>query len=249
MSAFRLVAGPGGGYGNTVESFQVAVEAGANTVEIDVIWRHDPRLPREQWGPLVVAHDREDAKQRSPLDLTVALDAFLRPPLLEMEVNLDIKLPGREEELIEALRERGLVDRAMISTLELQSLRRVRELEPRLRRGWSYPKVSRDWSAIAWAKLPVLAALRIMRFRLPGLAAQRLPELGVDSMWVYHRLVTPPLCRICRLAKVELVAWKPDELTRMRELLEAGVTGICSSNPHLFARLPESGSRSPASGG
>lgn len=237
MSALRLVAGPRGTYGNSMESFLVAAEAGADTIEIDVIWLPEAHLPLEQRAPLVVAHDWEDARRRSPLLLTEALDAFLAPPLLEMEVNLDIKLPGREEELVEALRERDLIDRAMISTLELYSLRRVRELEPRLRRGWSYPKASRDWSAIRWARLPMLAALRIMRFRLPGLAAQRLPELGVDAMWVYHPLVTPRLSRICRLAGVELIAWKIDQEARMREVLDAGATGICSNEPHLFQRI------------
>ncbi len=220
-----------------MESFLAAAKAGADTIEIDVIWLPDADLSRERRAPLVVAHDWEDARRRPPLRLTEALDAFLVPPLQEMEVNLDIKLPGREEELVEALLERDLVGRAMISTLELYSLRRVRELEPRLRRGWSYPKASRDWSAIAWAKLPVLAALWVMRYRLPGLAAQRLPELDVDAMWVYHRLVTPRLSRICQLAGVELIAWKPDELGRMHELLEAGVTGICSNDPRLFADL------------
>ena len=33
---------------------------------------------------------------------------------------------------------------------------------------------------------------------------------------------------------VELIAWTVDDVTRMRELLEMGVDGICSNDPRLF---------------
>jgi glycerophosphoryl diester phosphodiesterase len=223
--------------GNTVESFRAAVEAGVDTIELDVIWLPDAHLPLEQRAPLVVAHDWEDAARRTPLRLTEALDTFLEPPLDRVEIDLDIKLPGREEELVAALRERDLFDRAMVSTMELYSLGKVRELAPELRRGWTYPKVSRDWSSKRWARLPVLTAMVAMRHRLPGLAAQKLPQLGVEAMWVYHPLVTPRLARICELAKVELIAWTVDDHARMEKLLGAGVHGICSNDPRLFQRL------------
>ena len=202
-----------------------------------MLWLQDAHLPLEQRHPLVVAHDWEDAARRTPLKLTEALDAFLEPPLDRVEIDLDVKLPGREEELVDALRERDLIGRSMISTMELHTLGRILELEPELRRGWTYPKVSKDWNSKRWARGPVLAALVAMRHRLPGLAAQKLPQFGVEAMWVYHPLVTPRLARICSLAKVELIAWTVDDLSRMERLVEAGVDGICSNDPRLFAEL------------
>ncbi|HKF81447.1 MAG TPA: glycerophosphodiester phosphodiesterase [Solirubrobacterales bacterium] len=204
---------------------------------MDVLWLPDSHLPLEQRAPLVVAHDWEDAERRTPVVLTEALDAFLEPPLDKVEIDLDVKLPGREEEMIEALRERGLIERAMISTMEMHTLRRVLELEPGLRRGWTYPKVTRDWSRRRWARGPMLAAMIGMRHRLPGLAAQRLPQFGVEAMWVYHPLVTPRLARICDLARVELIAWTVDDLPRMQKLVAAGVHGLVSNDPRLFAEL------------
>jgi len=202
-----------------------------------VLWLQDAQLPLEQRHPLVIAHDWEDAARRTPLKLTEALDAFLEPPLDQVEIDLDVKLPGREEELVEALRERDLIGRAMISTMEMHTLRRVLELEPQLRRGWTYPKVTKDWTSKRWAKLPMRAALIGMRTRLPGLAAEKLPQFNVAAMWVYHPLVTARLARICDLAGVELIAWTVDDLPRMQQLAEAGVHGICSNDPRLFARL------------
>jgi glycerophosphoryl diester phosphodiesterase len=223
--------------GNTIESFRAAVEAGVDMIEFDVLWLPDAHLPMEQRAPLVVAHDWGDAERRTPLQLTEALDAFLEPPLDEVEIDLDVKLPGREEELVNALQERGLIERAMISTMEMRTLKRILELQPALRRGWTYPKVTKDWNSKRWAKGPVLAALVAMRHRLPGLAAQRLPQFGVEAMWVYHPLVTPRLARICDLAKVELIAWTVDDLPRMEKLAAMGVHGICSNDPRLFQQL------------
>jgi glycerophosphoryl diester phosphodiesterase len=204
---------------------------------MDVLWLPDAHLPLEQRHPLVIAHDWEDAERRTPLKLTEALDAFLEPPLDRVEIDLDIKLPGREEEIVEALGERGLVERSMISTMELHTLGRILELQPALRRGWTYPKVTKDWNSKRWAKGPVLAAMVAMRHRLPGLAAQKLPQFGVEAMWVYHPLVTPRLARICDLAGVELIAWTVDDLPRMQKLVAMGVDGICSNDPRIFAQL------------
>jgi len=204
---------------------------------MDVLWLPDAHLPMEQRHPLVIAHDWEDAERRTPLKLTEALDAFLEPPLDRVEIDLDIKLPGREEEIVEALGTRGLVERSMISTMELHTLGRILELQPALRRGWTYPKVTKDWNSKRWARGPVLAAMVAMRHRLPGLAAQKLPQFGVEAMWVYHPLITPRLARICSLAGVELIAWTVDDLPRMQKLVAMGVDGIVSNDPRLFAQL------------
>jgi glycerophosphoryl diester phosphodiesterase len=204
---------------------------------MDVLWLPDSHLPPAQRAPLVVAHDWEDAERRTPLQLTEALDAFLEPPLANVEIDVDVKLPGREEELVDALRERGLVERSMISTMEMHTLRRVLELEPALRRGWTYPKVTKDWSRKRWARGPVLAAMVAMRHRLPGLAAEKLPQFGVEAMWVYHPLVSSRLARICDLAGVELIAWTVDDAARMEKLVAAGVHGLVSNDPRLFQRF------------
>jgi glycerophosphoryl diester phosphodiesterase len=225
--------------GNTVPSFEAAVEAGVDVIELDLLWTREghPAIPSDRRTPLVVAHDWHDAARREPLTLAEGLDAFLEPPLDRVQIDLDIKLAGREGEIVEALRERELLERAMISTMELSSIARIGELEPRLRRGWTYPKVTRDWGSKRWARGPMLAALVAMRRRLPAIARRALPSMGVHAMWVYHPIVTPRLARVTREAGVELIAWTVDDLARMRSLVEAGVTGLCSNDPRLFARL------------
>jgi glycerophosphoryl diester phosphodiesterase len=121
--------------------------------------------------------------------------------------------------------------------MELHTLGRVLELEPKLRRGWTYPKTTRDYTRRPWMKPVLQAALAGMRLQLPGLAAEKLPQFGVFAMWVYHPLVSAKLASICERAGVELIAWTVDDERRMRKLVEMGVDGLVSNDPRLYQRL------------
>jgi glycerophosphoryl diester phosphodiesterase len=215
--------------GNTLASFRAAVEIGVDMIEFDVL-----RMPD---GELVVAHDYHDAGGRVPLSLANALDAFTGPPLDRVDLDCDLKLPGGEDRLAGALRDRDLLDRTMVSTMEISSLRRLREIEPALRLGWTYPKVTRDWDGKRWARPAVAVALVLMRRRLPGLAADTILGLGVQALWVYWPLVTRSLVETARAAGVEVFAWTVDDPGRMRALRALGVDGICTNDPRLFAEL------------
>ncbi len=76
-------------------------------------------------------------------------------------------MPGYEREVVEGIVERGLADRVLISSQYLESLELIGELAPQIRRGWSVPKVRRDWTR--WPLAP--AGLR----RGPGVEAPAAP--------------------------------------------------------------------------
>jgi glycerophosphoryl diester phosphodiesterase len=212
--------------GNTPESFDTAVEQGVDMVELDVL--------RAKEGRLIVAHDHHDALVRKPMELTEALDLFLEQPLDEVEIDCDLKLAGREAELAGALAGRGLVERAMVSTMEVESLIKLRKLEPELRLGWTYPKTRRDWTQYSWAGPALRAALSAIRRRFPGILERKGPELGINAVWAYHPIITPRLVDAARDVGVELIAWTVDDADRIRELIDMGVNGICSNDPRLF---------------
>ena len=212
--------------GNTADSFDAAVEIGVDMIELDVL--------RSKEGRLIVAHDFGDALRRRPMDLSEALDLFLEPPLDEVEIDCDLKLAGREAELAGAIAGRGLTERTMVSTMEIESLMKLRQIEPDLRLGWTYPKTRRDWTQYGWASPALKAGLSAIRRRFPGILASRGPELGVDAVWAYHPIVTPRLVETARQIGVELIAWTVDDAVRMRELLALGVNGICTNDPRLF---------------
>ncbi len=212
--------------GNTAESFDAAVEVGVDMIEFDVL--------RAKEGKLIVAHDYHDALVRKPMDLAEALDLFVEPPLDEVEIDCDLKLAGREAELAGALAGSGLVERAMVSTMEVESLQKLRQLEPDLRLGWTYPKTRRDWTRYGWAGPALRAGLSAIRRRFPAILEKKGPDLGVHAVWAYHPIITPRLVDAAQRVGVELIAWTVDDAERIRELLDMGVDGICSNDPRLF---------------
>jgi glycerophosphoryl diester phosphodiesterase len=234
--------------GNTLESFGAAVTAGVDMIEFDVLrpesdfadgseWRTAPSGPARGTGPLVVAHDWADAGRRSPLTLAEALDAFREPPLDQVAIDLDLKLAGREDEVVAALRERDLLGRAMTSTMEVRSIHALGELEPELRRGWTLPKVGRDWTRSRLARPLVAAGIATMRARLPSLIRRHAPRLGVSAIWLYHSLASRGVADAVHEAGCKLICWTVDEAPRIDALAELGVDGICTNDPRLFAQL------------
>jgi glycerophosphoryl diester phosphodiesterase len=233
--------------GNTLDSFAAAARAGADVIELDVLrpradfaeggdWRRAPAGPASNpRGPLLVAHDWADAERRRPLTLAEVLDAFRRPPLAGVRFDLDLKIAGREDEVVEMLRERSLIERAMVSTMEVRSLELLSTLEPELARGWTLPRVDRDWDSKRWARPLVIAGSASLRARLPGLIRARAPRLAVWAVWIYHPLITPRLVAAAHEARVAVVAWTVDEPNRIGELAALGVDGICSNDPRLLA--------------
>lgn len=222
--------------GNTIPSFEKAVELGVDMIEFDVLRTPDgdPSTAPSERSPLVVAHDWHDAAEREPHTLAEALEAFTRPPLDRVEIDCDLKLPGREDELVAALREYDLVDRAMVSTMYVESLAALRELEPDLRRGWTFPKVTRPWDKRPLARPAVYAALALMRARFPRRLPAGVEAVGAAAVWVYHPVITPALARRARDLGVELVAWTVDDSDRVQQLAAMGVGGLCSNDPRLL---------------
>lgn len=212
--------------GNTIASFEAAVKTGVEMVELDVLRTRD--------GQLIVAHDYEDAAGRDPLTLTEALDAFRYPPLDQVEIDCDLKLVGREAELAGMLAGHGLVDRAMVSTMEIESLTKLRANDSELRLGWTIPKTRRDWTRYPMARPALGAGLALLRRRLPKQIAEQAPRLDVDAVWAYHHIVSREAVEAANEAEIELYAWTVDDAGRVAELAAMGVHGIVSNDPRLL---------------
>jgi glycerophosphoryl diester phosphodiesterase len=222
--------------GNTVASFEKAVEVGVDLIEFDVLWLPDgrPDMPASERSPLVVAHDWHVAAATPPPTLDEILAAFTEPPLDRVPINLDLKLAGREEDVVEALERQGLTARARVSTMEVPALRAMAELAPGIPRGWTVPRVTRDWTSMPWLKPALLAALAAARRRIPSQVARGLPDLGVESVWAFFGVTTPALAAVTRAAGVELNVWTVDDPQRIAALRAMGVDGICSNDPRLL---------------
>jgi glycerophosphoryl diester phosphodiesterase len=216
--------------GNTHASFDAALEAGVDMIEFDV-------LIDEHGDRLLLAHDYGDAARRSPHTLEEGLAHLASDAFAGIELDVDLKLPGYELRVLEALKAHGMLDRAIISSQYRSSLALIRQAEPHVRLGWSVPKVKRDPFRSRTLRLPVLAAMHALRQILPLRAARALRAGACDALMIHWRLVTPRLVRAVHGAGGELYVWTVDDLDQLRTFEAMGVTGLITNDPRLFAAL------------
>jgi glycerophosphoryl diester phosphodiesterase len=226
--------------GNTLASFDAALAHGVDMIEFDVL---PERREEPGRGRLILAHDYGDVGPDS-LTLEQGLAHLAGSRFADVELDLDLKLPGYEPRVLDALREHGLLERTLVSTLFMRSLVVLRELEPRLRLGWSVPRVRRDYTASPLTRLPAYGLLFRVRRRLPGVAAGHVRAGRCDALMAHWKLVTPRLVQALREAGGELYVWTVDDAARIRALEDAGVTGVITNDPRLFG-APVRRSRRP----
>jgi glycerophosphoryl diester phosphodiesterase len=217
--------------GNTFASFDAAAGTGVDMIEFDV-------LPEPGGtGRLVLAHDYADAARRAPHTLEEGLAYLATEPFSGIEFDVDLKGPGYELSVVDALRGHGLLERSLISSQYRASLAVIRAHDPSVRLGWSVPKLKRDPFRSPPSALLAAAGLPLLRAVLPGLAAAAIRSGRCDALMAQWRLVTPRLVRKVREAGGELYVWTVDEVPRLKMLDRLGVTGVITNDPRLFAAI------------
>lgn len=215
--------------GNTRASFDAALAHDVDMIEFDVLSEKV-----DGSGRLVVAHDYEDMRSRTPLTLDEALEHLAGEDFAHVDIDLDVKLPGYELRVVDALRAAGLTMRTLVSGMYPSALARVRAAEPSLRLGLSVPRVRRDYTTDMLTAIPALAMLTGYRAMLPRRARRALKAGEVDAIMAHWRVVTPALVRAVEEGGGELYVWTVDDAARISKLTELGVSGIITNDPRLF---------------
>ena len=200
--------------GNTLASFDAALEHGVD---------------------MFVAHDHADMRSRPPVALEQALEHLAGPRFAGVELDVDVKLPGYELRVLDALRESGLVERTLVSGMFPSALARIRAAEPTLRLGWSVPRVRRDYTTDMLTAIPAFAMLSGYRAALPRRARSALREGRFDAIMAHWRVVTRALVRAVAEGGGELYVWTVDDARMIERLSAMGVDGIITNDPRLFA--------------
>ena len=213
--------------GNTVASFDAAMDAGVEMIEFDVL--PEDHTARDT-SRLVLAHDYTHDVLKA-LSLEDGLDHLAG---LDVRLDVDLKLAGYEDRVVDALAQRGLLDRTLISSMERSALHRIRAIDPDITLGWSVPKVRRDYTASKLTIAPAATALAVGRRTFPRRAGVELRSGFCDAIMAYWRLITPRLARTVRAAGGELYAWTVDDAATIAELETMGVTGVITNDPRLF---------------
>ena len=218
---------------NTLPAYELAVEQGADMIEID--------LHRTRDGAIVVTHDEElagiggrgeiaqatlaevralNAGGGEPVPtLDEVLDGFATriPFNLELKRGKQAEYPGLEQATLEAVNQRGLLARMLFSSFYDPVLARLRALSPEAR-----------------------IALLISR-KFPQRAVERAKALGAEALNPEDSLVTAELVREAHAAGLAVYVFTVDEEAELRRFLDLGVDGIFTNHPdRLRAIVDES---------
>ena len=234
---------------NTLESFRLAVEAGAGGLELDVhmtldgeiVVIHDPTVDRTTNGSGAVA--------RMTLDGIRGLDAGYRfspdggstypyrgrglrvPTLAEVyeefpdsPVNIEIKeaQPGVEEAVLEVIREAGAVGRTLVASNRHGVVRRFRRI--------SGGRILTAASRREIARFYLLSRLRLERLYRPAYDALQVP---LDHRGT--RVVTPRFLEAAHARGVRVDVWTINDPDEMRRLLDLGADGVMTDRPEELA--------------
>ncbi len=216
---------------NTLPAYALAIEQGADMIEID--------LHRTRDGAIVVTHDAAleglggwGEVGEASLEEVRALDAGdgARVPTLDetldrfgaaVPFNLEIKrggrgaYPGLERAALDAVTSRGLLDRTLFSCFDDGVLARLRDAEPRARLG------------------------HLVSPRDPDRWVERAHAVGAEAVNPWFGLASPDWIRRAHAEGLAVLPYTVDEPDAMQRLLEAGVDGLFTNHPdRMRALLP-----------
>jgi glycerophosphoryl diester phosphodiesterase len=200
---------------NTLASFEAAVAAGADLVEFDVA------------PGLFVAHSaREAPPEALALDIVLAYFATVG-----VGVHVDVKLPGYEQAVVEAIHRHGLAERALLSTALPGVARTLASLAPELPRAIGYPNDRFGVSRFTWpgaVTRPGAAALKtVLPLRIPWL----LRQTRATALALHHTLCSRAAVEVAHRFGAPVLAWPVSEAAGARRLAAFGVDAIVSDDP------------------
>jgi glycerophosphoryl diester phosphodiesterase len=195
---------------NTLPSFAAAVEAGADAVEFDVT------------HGLLVAHSTRERTSES-LFLDDVLEFFAQTTVW---LHIDLKPPGIEAAVIEALRRHGFVDRTYVSSTSPRALRRVTALEPRIPCAIGYPNDRLGVSRFPWPPAITRPAAAALRSAMAARLSLLLRTSGVQMISLHRALVTAEIAR-----RLPVLAWTANDPAEIRRLAALGVAGVVTDDP------------------
>ena len=218
---------------NTLRSFEVALAHGVDAIEFDVLDLTD--------GPLVLAHSRAELAA-DPLSLDDGLD-FLRRH--DVGVHVDLKLTTRLNEVAAALRRHDLLERAVVSSFHLGSLRAIAAAAPEIPIGFTYPEdrygVSKRRALAPAVRLGTLALRRAIVTRVTAM----IERAGAKALMLQHATVSAAAVERAHRAGAAVWAWTVDDPVALARLEAAGVDAVITNDPSLFAQGTEFAAADP----
>jgi glycerophosphoryl diester phosphodiesterase len=231
---------------NTIAGLEAAFAHGADAIEFDVLPLVDGTLVLAHSDDLLeVTHGRVAGRVRDRgFDELRALEperptldealAFFVERAPDTGLLVDVKRPGYESALVDALRRHDCTARTLVSSYWRRTLRRVGELDGTLRLGISYPLDRRRLSRFRVLAPAIGAALGAMRVALPSRIGPWLESTGATVATLHYFLVSRAVVARCHAQGAAVFAWTVDDPQTVSRLDRLGVDGIISNDPRIL---------------
>jgi glycerophosphoryl diester phosphodiesterase len=202
---------------NTLASLQAAVAAGADIVEFDI----SPGLR--------LGHSLGELPE-DELSLDEALE-FLGGQAVAL--HLDVKLPGYEEGVLEALRRHRLEGRSYVSTAFARTGRRMAALAPGSTVAIGYPRDQIGISKLRWPEPLTRAGATALRQAMPARVPLLLRWAHANALSLHQTLCSRAAVSVAHRLGAPVLAWTANDPATVRRLAAAGVDGIVSDDPGM----------------
>ncbi len=206
---------------NTMTSFQLAVDQGADMFELDVKVTSD--------GVVIVMHDNKVNRMtngRGRISQMSAKDIYElrilgteKVPTLEgvldkfggtIGINIELKARGTGSLCVDLVVKKGLTARVLFSSFDGMELARVRE-------------------ANSDARLAFLCEEK--KIEIVSIAER----LGCEVVAPKHRLCKPDLVKMAHSKGLKVYVWTVNNPKKMRKFIDMGVDGIITNKPDVLA--------------
>ena len=202
---------------NTLAALEAAVAARVDLVEFDI----SPGLR--------LGHSLDELPPEE-VSLDEALE-FLKGH--GVGVHLDVKLPGYEDDVLEAIRRHGVGERAVVSTSFAVTVRRFARLAPELPRAIGYPRDRLGVSNLSWPRPIQRAGAAALRQAMPIRIPVLLRWARANTLSLHHTLCSRAAVAIAHRLGAPVLAWTVNDPASVRRVTAAGVDGIVSDDPEM----------------
>jgi glycerophosphoryl diester phosphodiesterase len=206
---------------NSLAAIEAAAAHGLDGVEVDISRARD--------GSLVLAHG-----PLIPADAPALADGLALAARLGLFVQVDMKSPGVEQGVIDALRRSDLYERAFVSSFSLRILADFARAAPDLPRSYTYPDDRFGLSGRRALRPAVAAGLAAMRAALPRRLPRRLRSVDAAAATLNWSVVSPAVVSACHSLGKGVYVWTVNDADTARALVEMGADAIISDDPAIF---------------